>query len=219
MIEPSAARIPWMFATGNHDSELFSAQVAADAGDRRATTSRSATAGWRSGWTCRRPGRPPARRSTASATATSGSSAWTPTSCAGRSRACSATAAAPRSAWLRGQLAAWRSDAAVDFIVAFFHECAFSTCNGHSSDGGVRSALAPLFARYQVDLAVQGHNHVYERTNPLLYDAGDQQRPLEQAGGGRLPDEPAEVEPARDGTTYVVVGHRGHAPLRLDRGA
>ena len=80
MIEPSAASIPWMVATGNHDTELFSSAVAADHVDRGATTSRSATAGWPSGWTCPRPARPPARRCTASATATSGSSAWTPTS-------------------------------------------------------------------------------------------------------------------------------------------
>src|ERR1700733_12714072 len=31
MIEPSASTIPWMFATGNHEPEMFSAQVAADA--------------------------------------------------------------------------------------------------------------------------------------------------------------------------------------------
>jgi hypothetical protein len=30
MIEPSAAAIPWMFATGNHEPELFSSRVAAD---------------------------------------------------------------------------------------------------------------------------------------------------------------------------------------------
>ena len=30
MIEPSAASMPWMFATGNHDTELFSSAVAAD---------------------------------------------------------------------------------------------------------------------------------------------------------------------------------------------
>jgi hypothetical protein len=71
---------------------------------------------------------------------------------------------------LEEQLRAWRHGPHVDFIVAFFHECAFSTCNGHSSDGGVQSALAPLFARYQVDLVVQGYNHVYERANPLIYD-------------------------------------------------
>jgi len=60
--------------------------------------------------------------------------------------------------WLSRRLRTWRHDPGIDFIVAFFHECAFSTCSGHSSDGGVREALAPLFARYQVDLAVQGHN-------------------------------------------------------------
>ena len=80
------------------------------------------------------------------------------------------------------QLRGWRPDPSIDFIVAFFHECAFSTCNGHSSDGGVRSTLAPLFARYQVDLAVQGHNHVYERTNPLMYDAATNSGSVEQAG-------------------------------------
>ena len=30
MIEPSASAIPWMFATGNHEPELFSSHVAAD---------------------------------------------------------------------------------------------------------------------------------------------------------------------------------------------
>jgi hypothetical protein len=41
-------------------------------------------------------------------------------------------------AWPEERLAAWRHDAKTDFIVAFFHECAFSTCDGHSSDGRVR---------------------------------------------------------------------------------
>jgi hypothetical protein len=30
MIEPSAASIPWMVTTGNHEPELFSTRVAAD---------------------------------------------------------------------------------------------------------------------------------------------------------------------------------------------
>jgi len=56
--------------------------------------------------------------------------------------------------WIEDTLAAWRKNPGIDFIVAFFHECAFSTCEGHGSDGGVRAKLAPLFSRYQVDLAV-----------------------------------------------------------------
>jgi hypothetical protein len=106
-------------------------------------------------------------------------------------------------------LSAWRISPNIDFIVAFFHECTFSTCNGHSSDGGVRSALGGLFARYQVDLAVQGHNHVYERTNPLLYDELSFSATSSTQAVAVFPDEPAEVNPARDGTTYVTVGTAG----------
>jgi hypothetical protein len=106
-------------------------------------------------------------------------------------------------------LSAWRTSANIDFIVAFFHECAFSTCNGHSSDGGVRKALGGLFTRYQVDLVVQGHNHVYERTNPLQYDELTNSATSSKQAVAVSPGEPAEVSPAHDGTTYVVVGTAG----------
>jgi 3',5'-cyclic AMP phosphodiesterase CpdA len=111
--------------------------------------------------------------------------------------------------WLEETLAAWRRSPAVDFIVAFFHECAFSTCDGHSSDGGVRAKLAPLFSRFQVDLAIQGHNHVYERTNPLVYDPKTNSARSSQQAVALSPREPAEIEPARDGTSYVTVGTAG----------
>ena len=106
-------------------------------------------------------------------------------------------------------MSAWRVSPNIDFIVAFFHECAFSTCNGHSSDGGVRSALAGLFAEFEVDLAVQGHNHVYERTNPLRYNELASTATSAWQAVSVSPEEPAEVWPARDGTTYVTVGTAG----------
>jgi hypothetical protein len=50
---------------------------------------------------------------------------------------------------------------------------------------------------------------VYERTNPLLYDpAANSARSSKQAVAVS-PAEPAEVSPAHDGTTYVVVGTAG----------
>jgi hypothetical protein len=106
-------------------------------------------------------------------------------------------------------IATGNHDPSIDFIVAFFHECAFSTCNGHSADGGVRAALAPLFARYQTDLVVQGHNHVYERTNPLTYDPKTNSARSTRQAVAISPVEPAEVQPAKDGTTYVVAGTAG----------
>lgn len=99
-------------------------------------------------------------------------------------------------AWLRS--AAMRADPGVDFVVAFFHHCAFATSTSHASDAGVRAALAPLFDEFSVDLAVQGHNHQYERTNPIRRGRSSTQAP-----------DGATVRPETDGTTYICVGSGG----------
>jgi Calcineurin-like phosphoesterase len=102
--------------------------------------------------------------------------------------------------WLEDTLRTWRAGRGVDFVVAFFHHCAYATAREHASDGGVRAALAPLFDRYQVDLAIQGHNHVMERTDPIR--AG---RVTRAAPDG------STVDPATDGTTYLCIGSGGRA--------
>jgi len=101
-------------------------------------------------------------------------------------------------AWIRRTLAALRADPNVEFIVAFFHHCVYATSAGHASDDGVRSALAPLFDEFSVDLAVQGHNHSWERTNPIR-------------GGRSTVSAPnrSTVHPATDGTTYICAGSGG----------
>jgi hypothetical protein len=208
MIEASAATIPWMFATGNHEPELFSAHVAAD----HVTVSNYEPIGY--GGLSKRldlPGNGPSScpsvysfryGNVGIVSLDANDLSWEIQGLLGYSQGAQLR-------WLEEQLFAWRISVDVDFIVAFFHECAFSTCNGHSSDGGVRSALAPLFAKYQVDLVVQGHNHVYERTNPLFYDPGTNSARSSKQAVATSPAEPAEVQPARDGTTYVVVGTAG----------
>jgi hypothetical protein len=208
MIEPSAATIPWMVATGNHDAELFTAQVAADS----VTVGAYGPLGY--GGLTKRMDLPATGPSACPSVYSftygnvgiisldANELSWEIQGLLGYSEGAQVR-------WLQERLAAWRRDPGVDFIVAFFHECAFSTCDGHSSDGGVRSKLAPLFAKYQVDLAVQGHNHVYERTNPLIYDAKANTARSSRQAVSRSPAEPAEVEPARDGTTYVTAGTAG----------
>ena len=208
MIEPSAASIPWMVATGNHDTELFSSAVAAD----HVTVANYEQFGY-GGMTKRMdlpktgPSNCPSVYSFRYGNAgiislDANELSWEIQGLLGYSHGAQAR-------WLDEQLHAWRSGSQVDFIVAFFHECAFSTCNGHSSDGGVRATLAPLFARHQVDLVVQGHNHVYERTNPLIYDPKTNSARSSIQAVSVSPTEPAEVQPAKDGTTYVVVGTAG----------
>jgi hypothetical protein len=105
-------------------------------------------------------------------------------------------------AWLEQTLKEWRTNPhvapTVDFVVAFFHHCAYSTTTNHASDGGVRAALDPLFSKYQVDLVVQGHNHVFERTDPIR----NGQRTCSAPDG-------STISPAKDGVTYIVAGSGG----------
>lgn len=103
-----------------------------------------------------------------------------------------------QNSWVERTLAAYRADPNVDFIVCFFHHCAYSTTDAHASDGGVRAAWCELFDRHQVDLVLQGHNHVYERTDPIRAD-----RPTMVAG------DHAVVYPETDGTVYYTVGCAG----------
>ena len=96
-------------------------------------------------------------------------------------------------------LAAHRANPDIDFIVCFFHHCAYSTTAAHASDGGVRGGLVPtLFDRHQVDLVLQGHNHVFERTDPIRAN-----RPTTAAADN------AVVYPESDGTVYYTVGCGG----------
>ncbi|WP_375480682.1 purple acid phosphatase family protein [uncultured Jatrophihabitans sp.] len=105
-------------------------------------------------------------------------------------------------AWLEATLKEWRTNTTVaptiDFVVAFFHHCAYSTTTNHASDGGLRGALDPLFSKYQVDLVVQGHNHILERTDPIKNG-----HPTRSAPDGSV------IEPKKDGVTYLCVGSGG----------
>ncbi len=100
--------------------------------------------------------------------------------------------------WVAQRLAAHRADPAVDFIVCFFHHCAYSTVEAHASDGGVRAAWCELFDRYRVDLVLQGHNHAFERSDPIR--AGT---PTAVAA------DYATVHPETEGTLYYTVGSGG----------
>jgi hypothetical protein len=106
--------------------------------------------------------------------------------------------------FLETTLKQWRTNApiakTVDFIVAFFHHCAYATGSSHGSDGGVRAALDNLFSTYQVDLAVQGHNHQFERTDPIKFGQSSVAAP-----------DGSTIHPATDGVTYMCLGSGGRA--------
>ncbi|MBT2442519.1 metallophosphoesterase family protein [Streptomyces sp. ISL-36] len=102
-----------------------------------------------------------------------------------------------QTAWLDRRLGELRARPEIDFVVVFFHHCAYSTST-HASDGGVRDAWLPLFTKHQVDLVINGHNHVYERTDAIK--GGEVGRPVPIGG---------TTDPTRDGIVYVTAGGAG----------
>lgn len=100
--------------------------------------------------------------------------------------------------WLEEQLRAMRAPGAgIDFVVAFFHHCSFATNTKHGAELGVREHWVPLFDRYEVDLVINGHAHVYERTSPIRNG-----QMVASAPRGTPVD-------SRTGTTYITAGGGG----------
>ncbi|MFD8337367.1 purple acid phosphatase family protein [Streptomyces solisilvae] len=100
--------------------------------------------------------------------------------------------------WLDRRLGQLRDRPGIDFLVVFFHHCAYSTTSAHASDGGVRDTWVPLFEKHQVDLVINGHNHVYERTDAIRGGKVARRVPVE---GG--------ADAVRDGIVYVTAGGAG----------
>jgi len=191
-IEKSSAHTPWMFATGNHDMEALYDNNTAPGGATHGYAGHAA----RLDLPTNGPSRCPSVYSIVH-----GNLAIISLDANDLSQEIPTNArysAGQQLRWLTDTLTRFRADPSIDFIVAFFHHCAFATSIGHASDAGVRTALAPLFDRFSVDLVLQGHNHQYERTNPIRAGRSTRQAP-----------DRSTIWPAQDGTTYICVGSGG----------
>ncbi len=92
----------------------------------------------------------------------------------------------PIAARLEEDLAA---HASAPWKVVTHHRPAYSASLNHGSDQTLQAEWAPIFDRHRVDLVLNGHDHLYERSHPLR--------------GGAVGATPA------DGTIYVVSGGAG----------
>ncbi|TQE25651.1 metallophosphoesterase family protein [Streptomyces ipomoeae] len=102
--------------------------------------------------------------------------------------------------WLEGRLKKYRAAKDIDFIVVFFHHCAYCTSTAHASEGGVRQEWVPLFEKYGVDLVINGHNHQYERTDVIKAGKVAKKLPI---GGTAYPES--------EGVVYVTAGAAGRS--------
>jgi len=71
-----------------------------------------------------------------------------------------------------------------------------------------RETYHPLFDKYKVDLALQGHLHVYERTYPITFNDDDDDEPIVQDSAPNIYKNPK-------GTIFVTVGTGGAHDMQL----
>ncbi|HZP81230.1 MAG TPA: metallophosphoesterase family protein [Chthonomonadaceae bacterium] len=98
-------------------------------------------------------------------------------------------------AWLDKTLATARQDRKVRWLIVYQHHPLFGSTQRRGDNQALIAALQPLYDKYQVDLVLQGHDHVYERQYPLRNS---------QAVSASL-----QVYPQGQGTVYVICGGGG----------
>ena len=70
--------------------------------------------------------------------------------------------------FIKDDLSNAADDPKTDWIVVFLHHPMYSSISDLTSMD-LRSLLQPTFDLYGVDLVINGHKHVYERTNPVTF--------------------------------------------------
>lgn len=68
--------------------------------------------------------------------------------------------------WLRQDLMAAQA-AGQKWLFVFHHQPAYTCSTAHGPDTTVRTTLQPVFDEFHVDMVFNGHNHDYERSNPI----------------------------------------------------
>jgi hypothetical protein len=93
-------------------------------------------------------------------------------------------------------------DSSIDWIVAFYHKQVYSSGGGPDDEDDLREVYHPLFDMFNVDLALQGHVHAYERLYPITFNEDDDDEPIVQGNN-------TNTYRNSKGTIFVTVGTGG----------
>jgi DNA repair exonuclease SbcCD nuclease subunit len=70
------------------------------------------------------------------------------------------------------------SDPKTNWIVVFIHKPTYSSPAAHKGLEILQKLYHGLFQKYNVDLVLQGHNHFYERTYPVIVNTLNYSNPI-----------------------------------------
>jgi hypothetical protein len=106
-------------------------------------------------------------------------------------------------------------DKSIDWIVVFYHKNVYSSGGGLPDEKDFRETYHPLFDKYNVDLALQGHHHAYERFYPLTFNDKNDNKPIvsaeDKVKGSNVFQNP-------EGTIFLTVGTGGAESMPVSKG-
>ena len=107
----------------------------------------------------------------------------------------------------------YSNDKSIDWIVVFCHKNAYSSDGGLPDEKEFRENYHPLFDKYNVDLALQGHYHAYERFYPIIFNEKNDNKPIVSAQ-----DKGSNVYQNPEGTIFLTVGTGGAESMTVSKG-
>ena len=111
-------------------------------------------------------------------------------------------------AFAKQDLEKYSKDPFIDWIIVFYHQYIYGSGSGLEEEKDFRETYHPLFDKYKVDLALQGHLHAYERTYPINFNNEDEDEPIVQDNNPNLYKNPK-------GTIFLTVGTGGAHTMQL----
>ena len=90
----------------------------------------------------------------------------------------------------------------INWIVVFLYKPMYSSPTYHESEEFLRASYHPLFDMYGVDLVLQAHNHNYQRSFPIRYNATNSSIPV-------VVDHNPNSYLNPNGTIFMTVGTAG----------
>jgi len=70
------------------------------------------------------------------------------------------------------------NSSSIDWIIVMFHKPFYSSLTSHIQEYIMREKYQPIFDKYGVDIVLQGHNHIYDRTLPLQFNPYNISKPI-----------------------------------------
>ncbi|HJS65453.1 MAG TPA: purple acid phosphatase [Nitrososphaeraceae archaeon] len=104
----------------------------------------------------------------------------------------------------------YSKDRTIDWIVAFYHRQAYSSGGGPDDEDDFTETYHPLFDKYNVVLALQGHFHAYERSYPITFNNDDEDEPI-------VTDADLDTYTDPKGTIFVTAGTGGAHDMKISK--